>query len=79
MKLFIFIVLFSLLYWTLAPKYVKSDEWDEFCKVWMKYVNKHPQALHAGCCNIDHPTNDLLKEVYLGEPMLMCDGEYIYG
>jgi len=67
MKLIIFIVLFSLLYWTLAPKYVKANEWDEFCKVWMKYVNKYPNALSAGCCDFNHPSNDRQKIEYLGD------------
>jgi len=67
MKLIIFIVLFSLLYWTLAPKYVKANEWDEFCKVWMKYVNKYPNAMSAGCCDFNHPSNDRQKIEYLGD------------
>jgi len=67
MKLIIFIVLFSLLYWTLAPRYVKANEWDEFCKVLMKYVDKYPTALSAGCCDFNHPSNDRLKIEYLGD------------
>jgi len=67
MKLIIFIVLFSLLYWILAPKYVKANEWDEFCKVWMKYVNKYPNAMSAGCCDFNHPSNDRQKIEYLGD------------
>ena len=67
MKLIIFIVLFSLVYWTLAPRYVKANEWDEFCKVWMKYVDKYPMALSAGCCDFNHPSNDRLKIEYLGD------------
>jgi len=53
-------------------------EWERFCKVWMSYVNKYPKAMSAGCCEIDHPSNNKLKEEYLGEPMLFCNGQYIY-
>jgi len=44
----------------------------------MKWVNQYPGSLSAGCCNTNHPSNDILKEVYLGEPLLFCGGQYIY-
>ena len=49
-------------------------EGDNFCKVWMGYVNKYPKALSAGCCDIDHPSNDILKEGWEGESLLNCYG-----
>jgi hypothetical protein len=48
----------------------------------MSYVNKYPKAMHAGCCKVDHPSNDILKEGYKGESLLLCDycdGEFCYG
>jgi hypothetical protein len=48
-------------------------EWITFCKTWMRYVNQYPDALSAGCCDYNHPSNDILKEEYLGDPMLICD------
>tara|TARA_R100001594_G_scaffold93434_1_gene127724 strand:+ start:262 stop:492 length:231 start_codon:yes stop_codon:yes gene_type:complete len=52
----------------------QTPEFKEFCKTYMKWVNKYPKALSAGCCDIDHPSNDILKEEYLGDPMLICYG-----
>jgi hypothetical protein len=48
-------------------------EWITFCKTWMRYVNQYPDVLSAGCCDYNHPSNDILKEEYLGDPMLICD------
>jgi|TARA_R100001530_G_scaffold36516_1_gene28374 hypothetical protein len=79
--LFLFIVAAVILF----PKETQNQtidiykvEWERFCKVWMSYVNKYPKAMSAGCCEIDHPSNNKLKEEYLGEPMLFCNGQYIY-
>lgn len=44
----------------------------------MVWVNQYPTALHAGCCEIDHPSNDLLKKGYKGEPLLICDWKKHY-
>ena len=52
-------------------------EWIVFCETWMRYVNKYPDALNAGCCDIDHPSNDILKEGWRGESLLFCDGKEI--
>ena len=54
-----------------------TPEFKEFCAVYMKYVNEYPGKLHAGCCDIDHPSNDLLKEGWKGESLLFCDGREI--
>ena len=54
-----------------------TPEFKEFCAVYMEYVNKYPGKLHAGCCDIDHPSNDLLKEGWKGESLLFCDGREI--
>jgi|TARA_Y100000296_G_scaffold48664_1_gene55787 hypothetical protein len=79
--LFLFIVAAVILF----PKETQNQtidiykvEWERFCKVWMSYVNKYPKAMSASCCEIDHPSNNKLKEEYLGEPMLFCNGQYIY-
>ena len=83
--LFLFIVAALILF----PKETQNQtidnyqvEWDRFCKVWMSYVNKYPQALSAGCCDYNHKSNDILKEEYLGDPLLLCGyciGEFCYG
>ena len=49
-------------------------EWINFCNTWMRYVNQYPDALSAGCCDYNHPSNDILKEEYLGDPLLICYG-----
>jgi hypothetical protein len=84
--LFLFIVAALLLFPKETQNQVVADpyklEWERFCKVWMSYVNKYPKAMHAGCCEIDHPSNDILKEGWEGESLLLCDycdGEFCYG
>ena len=54
-----------------------TPEFREFCQKYMVYVDQYPGKLHAGCCNIDHPSNDLLKEGWKGESLLFCDGKEI--
>ena len=57
-------------------------EWDRFCKTYMRWVNKYPKALSAGCCDYNHKSNDILKEGWEGESLLLCnycDGEFCYG
>ena len=54
-----------------------TPEFKEFCQKYMVYVDQYPGKLHAGCCNIDHPSNDLLKEGWKGESLLFCDGKEI--
>ena len=78
--LFLFIVVALILF----PKETQNQtidiykvEWDKFCKTYMKWVNKYPKALSAGCCDIDHPSNDILKEGWEGESLLFCDGKEI--
>ena len=75
--LFLFIVAALILF----PKETQNQtidiykvEWDRFCKTYMKWVNKYPKALRAGCCDYNHKSNDNLKEEYLGDPMLICYG-----
>ena len=53
-----------------------TPEFKEFCAVYMKYVNKY-NGINAGCCDIDHPSNDILKQGYKGETLLFCDGKEI--
>ena len=53
-----------------------TPEFKEFCAAYMPYVNKY-KGINAGCCDIDHPSNDLLKEGWKGETLLICDGKEI--
>ena len=78
--LFLFIVASVILF----PKETNNQtidifqyEWDKFCRVWMAYVNKYPNALNARCCEIDHPSNNILKEGWEGESLLLCLTEKI--
>ena len=56
-----------------------TPEFKEFCKAYMPYVNQYPDSMSAGCCDINHHSNDLLKEGYKGESLLICDGKIIDG
>ena len=53
-----------------------TPEFKEFCAAYMPYVNKY-EGLNAGCCDINHPSNDILKEGWKGETLLFCDGKEI--
>ena len=57
---------------------VLFTEFEEFCLIYMQWVHQYPGSFSAGCCEINHPSNDILKEEYLGESMLFCNGQYIY-
>ena len=54
-----------------------TPEFKEFCAAYMPYVDQYPGKLHAGCCDIDHKSNDILKEGWKGETLLICDGKEI--
>ena len=54
-----------------------TPEFKEFCAAYMPYVEQLPGKLHAGCCDIDHKSNDILKEGWKGESLLFCDGKEI--
>ena len=53
-----------------------TPEFKEFCEKYMPYVNKY-EGLNAGCCDINHPSNDLLKAGWKGESLLFCNGKEI--
>ncbi len=53
-----------------------TPEFEEFCAVYMKWVNKF-KGLNAGCCQINHPSNDIAKAGWKGETLLFCDGKEI--
>ena len=53
-----------------------TPEFKEFCEKYMPYVNKY-KGINAGCCDIDHPSNDIMKEGWKGETLLICDGKEI--
>ena len=73
-----FLVLFLIITKPRAANKEPISEFEKFCLIYMRYVNQYPNGLSAGCCEIDHPSNNKLKEEYLGEPMLYCNGQYIY-
>ena len=82
MMIIIFLIIFSIFFCLFAPHFIQADEnWSpefkEFCEKYMPYVNQYPASLNAGCCDIDHPSNDLLKEGWKGESLLFCDGKEI--
>ena len=77
MKIF-FVVLSALYIWLVWDDLVYSKEHAAFCKSYMVWVNQYPTALNAGCCEIDHPSNDILKKGYKGEPLLICDWKKHY-
>ena len=53
-----------------------TPEFKEFCAAYMPYVNKY-EGINAGCCEINHPSNDILKEGWKGESLLFCNGREI--
>ena len=53
-----------------------TPEFREFCERYMPYVNKY-KGINAGCCDIDHPSNNILKEGWKGETLLFCNGKEI--
>ena len=53
-----------------------TPEFKEFCEKYMPYVNKY-KGINAGCCDIDHPSNDIMKAGWKGETLLICDGKEI--
>ena len=81
MMIKIFLIIFTILFWLFAPQLIQADEnctpeFKEFCKVYMPYVNKY-EGINAGCCEINHPSNDFLKKGWEGESLLFCDGKEI--
>ena len=82
MMIKIFLIIFTILFWLFAPQFIQADEnwtpeFKEFCNKYMPYVNKYPTSLSAGCCDINHPSNDFLKKGWEGESLLFCDGKEI--
>ena len=67
-----FLVLFLIVTKPRAANKETASEFEKFCLIYMRYVNKYPNGLSAGCCEIDHPSNNILKEGWEGESLLMC-------
>jgi len=61
-------------FWLLLDDKALTSEHATFCKSYMVWVNKYPTALHAGCCEVNHASNDILKEGWKGESLLNCYG-----
>ena len=77
----LFILSIAFYFWLIWDDLLIADEkWTpefrEFCEKYMPYVNKY-KGINAGCCDIDHPSNDILKEGWKGETLLICDGKEI--
>jgi len=71
----ILIVIIAVFYfWLLLDDKALASEHATFCKSYMVWVNKYPTALHAGCCEVNHASNDILKEGWKGESLLNCYG-----
>ena len=86
MKTKIFLIVFTIAFWSIAPHYVKSAppnfyviEFEKFCKTYLVWVEQYPIQLSAGCCNIKHYSNKKLIEGYKGESLLICNGRIIDG
>jgi len=47
-----------------------NDDYKTFCKTLLDFVKENPGGLSVGCCDYDHPSNDILKEDYNGEPLI---------
>jgi len=83
MRLFLFIsvVFYFWLLWDDIVHAKKNKNWtpefQEFCNQYMKHVELLPKYLSAGCCDVDHPTNDIMKQGWKGETLLICDGKEI--
>ena len=81
MKIGISLILFTILFWYFGLKFIQANEkwtpeFKEFCQKYMPYVNQY-EGLNAGCCDIDHKSNDILKAGWKGESLLICDGKEI--
>ena len=84
MKIFLAITLafyFIILQGTALSNKNWTPEFKEFCKSYMKFVDKYQEkyngTLSAGCCEINHPSNNELKKGYEGESLLFCNGKEI--
>lgn len=80
LKIFIFIlsIIYIIIIWDELVVAETADpykmEWIGFCDTLMRYVNQYPTYIAAGCCDYEHKSNQFLKEEYLGEPLLTCNG-----
>ncbi len=78
--LFVTVVFYFWLLWD-DIVHAKNKKWTpefkEFCQQYMKHVELLPKYLSAGCCDVDHPTNDIMKQGWKGETLLICDGKEI--
>ena len=75
MKYFVIFFFFSWFAVIIYPKIISKaepNEFEQFCLTYMRWVNQYPNALSAGCCDYEHSSNDILKEEYKGEPLLVC-------
>ena len=70
------VVIASFYFWLLLDEtaLTKDTNYEEFCKNYIGWVDKYPEALSAGCCKTNHPSNDILKEGWKGESLLNCYG-----
>ena len=69
MKTKIFIIVFTIVFWSIAPQYAKSrvnPEWKQFCDEYMKWVETYPHLFSAGYCNQNHISNKILRKAVGG-------------
>jgi hypothetical protein len=68
MKTKIFIIVFTIAFWSIAPQYAKTKnpEWKQFCEEYMKWVETYPHLYSAGYCDPKHKSNDILVEAVGG-------------
>lgn len=55
----------------------KDNTFQKWCKNYLTWVDKYPNQLSAGCCDINHPSNNIMKEGWKGESLLVCGGKKI--
>ena len=68
------VIIAGFYFWLLFNEKAFTSEHETFCKSYMVWVHEYPTALNAGCCEINHPSNDILKEGWKGESLLNCYG-----
>lgn len=62
-------------FWLLFDETALAEtDHEKFCKTYMVWVEKYPNQLSIGCCDINHPSNDIMKEGWKGQTLLVCGG-----
>lgn len=65
-------------FWLLFDETALAEtDHEKFCKTYMVWVEKYPNQLSIGCCDINHPSNNIMKEGWKGQSLLICGGRAI--